>query len=156
MARRPGTEFVLDDQICFALYSASRAMTGAYRGGLARLGLTYTQYVVLLLLWEHGSLPMGSLCERLHLDSATLSPLLKRMTAQQLVTRRRLPDDERTVEITLAPAGQALRDRARAVQAGVEQATGLAPDELAAMRSDLHRLAARLRDHAVLDQAREA
>jgi MarR family transcriptional regulator, organic hydroperoxide resistance regulator len=152
MAPRPGTEFVLDDQICFALYSASRAMTSAYRAGLARLGLTYTQYVVLLLLWEHGSLPMGRLCERLHLDSATLSPLLKRMTAQKLITRRRLPDDERTVEITLTPAGRALRDGAAAVQAEVEEATGLAPGELAAVRTDLHRLAGRLRT----EQARHA
>ncbi len=151
MARGPAgsttpSDFTLDDQLCFALYTASRAMTSAYRDGLARVGLTYTQYVVLLLLWEHDSLPMAQLSERLHLDSATLSPLLKRMAAQRLVTRRRSTGDERMVEISCTPNGHALRDRVRALQAQVEQDTGLTGGELATMRADLHRLAARLRE----------
>ncbi len=121
-------------------------MTAAYREGLSRVGLTYTQYVVLLLLWEHDSLPMGQLCERLHLDSATLSPLLKRMAGQGLVTRKRSLEDERIVKITCTNAGHELRDRVRAVQADVELSTGLSGEELATMRTDLHRVAARLRD----------
>lgn len=153
MARRPAPDFTLDDQLCFALYTASRAMTSAYRDGLSRHGLTYTQYVVLLLLWEHGSLPMGRLCERLHLDSATLSPLLKRMEGQGLVTRRRSPDDERVVEVTCTAAGHELRDGVRLVQAEVEHATGLTREELVIMRDDLHRMAARLRESTALDQA---
>ncbi|MDN5860004.1 MAG: MarR family transcriptional regulator [Pseudonocardia sp.] len=146
MARRSLSEFTLDDQLCFALYSASRAMTAAYRDGLARLGLTYTQYVVMLLLWEHGTLSMSRLGERLHLDSATLSPVIKRMATQRLVTRRRSAHDERNVEITCTSTGHALRDRVRAVQAAVEQRSGLSGGELATMRADLHRLAARLRE----------
>jgi MarR family transcriptional regulator, organic hydroperoxide resistance regulator len=146
MGRGPELDFTLDDQLCFALYTASRAMTSAYRDGLSRVGLTYTQYLVLLLLWEHNSLPVGQLGERLHLDSATLSPLLKRMAAQRLVTRRRSPRDERMVEITCTTTGHALRDRVRDVQAQVEHDTGLTGGELATMRADLRRLAARLRE----------
>jgi MarR family transcriptional regulator, organic hydroperoxide resistance regulator len=156
MARRPDPDFTLDHQLCFALYAASRAMTAAYRQGLSRAGLTYPQYVVLLLLWEHGSLPMGQLCQRLHLDSATLSPLLKRMAAQGLITRSRSPADERAVEVTCTAAGHELRGRARVVQAEVELSTGLSGAELAAMRTDLHRVAARLRDHQALTRARQA
>lgn len=145
MAFRPGSDLVLDDQLCFALYTASRAMTSAYRDGLGQLGLTYTQYLVLLLLWEHDSLPMSRIGERLHLDSATLSPLLKRMAQQQLLTRTRSVADERTVEISCTAAGRELRERVRAVQARVEQSTELSGRELAIMRTDLHRLADQLR-----------
>jgi MarR family transcriptional regulator, organic hydroperoxide resistance regulator len=152
MALRTETDFVLDEQLCFALHSASRAMTNAYRDGLRELGLTYTQYAVLLLLWEHRSLPMGRLAERLHLDSATLTPLLKRMAGQRLVVRERSPDDERVVVVTCTPAGHALRERARVVQARVERATGLDGRELAALRADLHLLAARLRAHTSSDR----
>ena len=143
-----GTEFTLDQQICFALYSASRAMTAAYRVGLAPLGLTYPQYVVLLQLWEHDTLPMGVLSDRLHLDSATLSPLLKRLTTMGLVERRRRVADERVVDVHCTPAGHALRERARAVQAEVELATRLTPGELGQLRDELHRLGQDLRDYA--------
>ena len=156
MAFHPDPDFTLDEQICFALYSASRAMTSAYRAGLEQLGLTYTQYVVLLLLWEHGSLSLSQLGERLHLDSATLSPLLKRMADQHLVTRMRSSNDERIVEISCTAAGHDLRDRVRTVQAQVELATGLSKPELASMRADLHRLAGRLRDHILVTQPRRA
>lgn len=157
MASRPDSEdLVLDDQICFALYSASRAMTGAYRDGLHWVGLTYPQYVVLLLLWEHDSLPVNRLCERLDLDSSTLSPLLKRMAGQQLVTRSRSSQDERIVEIACTPAGHALRERVRAVQAEVQRCTGLSAEDLATLRTDLHRLAARLRGRPLLGRTRDA
>lgn len=145
MTGETGTDFTLDDQLCFALYNASRAVTAAYRTGLAPLGLSYTQYVVLLLLWEQGSLPMGVLCERLHLDSATLSPLLKRLEARGLVTRERRVADERVVDVTCTAAGHALREPVRAVQADVEAATGLGAGELAALREELARVADRLR-----------
>jgi len=152
---RSESDFTLDDQLCFALYTASRAMTSAYRARLSRVGLTYTQYVVLLLLWEHDSLPMGQLCERLHLDSATLSPLLKRMAGQRLVTRTRSADDERIVEVTCTTAGHQLRDHVRTIQAEVEVSTGLSGEELATMRADLHRLAARLRDRSAMSHAHQ-
>lgn len=143
-ADRP--DFILDEQLCFALHTASRAMTAAYRPLLAEIGLTYSQYAVMLVLWEHRSVTLGVLCERLQLDSGTLSPLLKRLESQGLVTKRRRQQDERTVQLTLTPAGQALRDRAAAVQADVEHACGLARSDLVDMRSDLHALAARLRE----------
>ena len=83
----------LDRQLCFALYSASRAMTAAYRPILTELNLTYPQYLVLLVLWEKDGMSVGAIGERLHLDSGTLTPVLKRMEAQKLVSRRRGEDD---------------------------------------------------------------
>jgi len=138
-------DFVLDDQLCFALHSASRAMTGCYRPLLEEIGLTYSQYAVMLVLWEHESVPMGFLCGRLQLDTGTLSPLLKRLESEKLLVRRRRSDDERVVQLTLTTAGRALRDRAAQAQARVQDATGLDADELATMRDDLTALAARLR-----------
>ncbi|MBC8090857.1 MAG: MarR family transcriptional regulator [Pseudonocardia sp.] len=146
MTAGPEADFTLDEQLCFALYSASRAMTGAYRDRLATVGLSYTQYVVLLLLWEHHSLPMSQLGKRLHLDSATLSPVLQRMAAAQLITRTRSNHDERTVQITCTDSGHALRERVRAVQSEVRAGTGLSEADLVVMREDLHRVANRLRD----------
>ena len=98
----------LDRQLCFALYSASRAMTAAYRPILTELNLTYPQYLVLLVLWEEGRVTVGRLGERLQLDSGTLSPLLKRLEANGFVRRERSLDDERLVDVTLTPAGRRL------------------------------------------------
>lgn len=145
MAASGESDFALDEQLCFALYSAGRAMTGAYRDRLAQIGLSYTQYVVLLVLWEHRTLLMSQLGERLHLDSATLSPVLKRMAERGLIIRTRSTGDERHVEITCTDAGEELRERARLVQADVQRDTGLSNDDLVVMREDLHRLANRLR-----------
>ena len=141
----------LDQQLCFALYSASRAMTGAYRAGLAGLGLTYPQYVVLLVLWEVDSVSMGELSRRLNLDSATLSPLLKRLEQRGLITRRRSTTDERTVKLACTPEGHALEASVRAVQREAQRATGLTSTELADLRDDLHRVAGRLREHESSD-----
>lgn len=137
--------FTLDQQLCFALHSASRAVTGAYRGGLAELGLTYTQYLTLLLLWEEQQLSLGELGRRLDLDSATLSPVVKRLEAHGLVSRQRSTEDERRVTVACTPAGHELKAAAYEVQQQVERATGLSAVEIAALRSDLHRLADRLR-----------
>lgn len=139
-------DFVLDEQICFALHAASRAMTGCYRPLLDELGITYTQYVALLVLWEHETVTLGFLCTELQLDTGTLSPLLKRLEGQGLLTRRRRVEDERTVQLTVTPAGIALRDRAAAAQSRVQESTGLHPAELAQMRRTLHELTARLRN----------
>jgi DNA-binding MarR family transcriptional regulator len=146
------SDFVLDEQLCFALHSASRAMTGCYRPLLEDIGLTYSQYAVMLVLWEHGSVSLGVLSGRLQLDSGTLSPLLKRLEAEGLITRQRRREDERTMQLTLTPAGWGLRDRAAAVQSRVQEATGLTPTELAAMRDDLNALAARLRAARLLPE----
>lgn len=137
--------FVLDEQLCFALHSASRAMTGCYRPLLAEVGVTYSQYAVLLVLWETPSVPLGELGRRLELDSGTLSPLLKRLEAGGLLRRERRSEDERTLQVTLTDAGAALRARAEAAQHQVVARTGLQPAELAALRGDLTALAARLR-----------
>jgi len=144
------SDFVLDEQLCFALHTASRAMTGCYRPLLEAMGLTYSQYAVMLVLWEHDSVTLGVLCSRLQLDTGTLSPLLKRLDAQGLLTRQRRAEDERTVQLTLTPKGRALWERAAAARAQVVQDTGLAPQELGGLRDQLHVLAARLRsvDHA--------
>lgn len=140
------TDLVLDEQLCFALHAASRAMTGCYRPLLDAIGLTYSQYAVMLVLWERDSVTLGVLCQRLQLDTGTLSPLLKRLENEGLVTRRRRVEDERTVQITLTAAGRALRERAAAAQARVEWATGLTRAELVEMRDALHALTGRLRE----------
>ncbi len=108
----------LDQQICFSLNSAVRAFNGVYRVVLKDLGLTYPQYLVMLVLWEDGTLPVKRLGERLRLDSGTLSPLLKRLEAAGLVHRERSARDERSVEVRLTEEGAALR----------EQGAGAAPD----------------------------
>lgn len=106
-------ELELDNQICFALYDTSRAVIRAYGPVLDALGLTYPQYLVMLVLWEaEGPLPVGELVRALHLDTGTLTPLLKRLVQQGLVERNRDPQDERRVLITLTPAGRDLRSRA--------------------------------------------
>jgi DNA-binding MarR family transcriptional regulator len=142
-ASRP--DFVLDEQLCFALHAATRAMTSCYRPLLDGIGLTYSQYAVMLVLWEQESVTLGVLCARLQLDTGTLSPLLKRLAAEGLVTRRRRAEDERTVQLTLTQQGRQLEERAAAIQARVQESTGMRPAELAELRDDLHALAARLR-----------
>jgi len=140
----------LDEQLCFALYSASRAVTRAYAPLLEPLGLTYPQYLVLLVLWERDGVPIKQLGERLALDSGTLTPLVKRLAAQGLVARRRGEDDERVVRIHLTAAGRALRSKARKVpmelacRAGYDLATERAMRELVRLRDELTALARRL------------
>src|SRR6185503_13889386 len=112
MTALPAPSVALDDQLCFALYAASRAVTARYRPMLDLLGLTYPQYLVMMLLWESDHQTVGQLGARLALDSGTLSPLLKRLTAAGLVTRHRRIEDERSVSISLTAAGRALRDKA--------------------------------------------
>jgi DNA-binding MarR family transcriptional regulator len=138
-------DFVLGGQLCFALHDASRAMTAAYRPQLAAIGLTYTQYAVLLVLWDRPEVSFRELAAAMHMDSATLSPLLRRMADNGHLARSRSGVDERTVTITLSEAGADLRDPAQRVQAEVERATGLSRGELVALRDQLHALADRLR-----------
>ncbi len=133
---------LLDDQLCFALYAASRAVTGLYRPLLDRLGLTYPQYLVMLVLWEHDASAVKELCAVLHLDYGTLSPLLKRLESTGLVRRERRADDERSVQITLTEAGAALREEARAVPQVIGRAMGLSEDEVLGLRAALRKLTA--------------
>lgn len=120
---------LLDDQLCFALYAASRAVTARYRPLLDELGLTYPQYLVMLVLWEQDSISVRDLGTALQLESSTLSPLLKRLEAGGLLRRERRPDDERSVAIRLTEAGAKLRERARAVPPAIDAAMGLTPEQ---------------------------
>jgi DNA-binding MarR family transcriptional regulator len=124
----------VDQQLCFALYSASRAMTAAYRPVLTEMNLTYPQYLVMLVLWEEGHVTVGRLGERLQLDSGTLSPLLKRLEANGFVQRERSRHDERLVEVTLTPAGRRLEGRAQCIPEELGSATGMTQQEAADLR----------------------
>lgn len=130
----------LDHQLCFALYSASLAMTKLYKPLLEPLGLTYPQYLVMLVLWQDDGLGVSELGERLQLDSGTLTPLLKRLEAAGLVQRLRDVEDERRVRVQLTAAGRALKARARAVPEAVACASGCRLDELAALTTRLKAL----------------
>jgi len=140
----------LDRQICFSLNAASRAFGGVYRTLLKDLGLTYPQYLVMLVLWEDGELPVKRLGERLRLDSGTLSPLLKRLEAAGLVQRERSARDERSVRVRPTDAGTELRERAALVPRRIAAATGFDLAEIEDMRARLDRLTTAL-DRAALD-----
>ncbi|MFF9641373.1 MarR family winged helix-turn-helix transcriptional regulator [Kitasatospora aureofaciens] len=142
----------LDQQICFSLNAASRAFGGVYRVLLRDLGLTYPQYLVMLVLWEDGELPVKRIGERLRLDSGTLSPLLKRLETAGLVRRERSQEDERSVTVTLTAEGSALRGRAGQVPRRLLAATGLPVEDLAALRELLDRVTVAL-DSADVDPA---
>ncbi|MFK4110832.1 MarR family winged helix-turn-helix transcriptional regulator [Streptomyces sp. NPDC002176] len=130
----------LDRQICFSLNAASRAFNGVYRVLLKDLGLTYPQYLVMLVLWERGGLPVKQLGEHLRLDSGTLSPLLKRLEGAGLVRRERSASDERSVRVSLTGEGVALRERALEVPRRIAAATGADPAEIGELRERLDRL----------------
>ena len=135
---------VLDDQLCFALYSTGLAMTKVYRKLLRKLDLTYPQYLVMLVLWEKDEQPVSEIGARLFLDSATLTPLLKRLEAAGFVTRTRSAADERQVVVALSPAGRALEQEAAAIYEGVLCATGCPPSQLAAIKVQLDMLRGKL------------
>lgn len=130
----------LDDLLCFDLYAASRAVTARYRPLLDPLGLTYPQYLVMVVLWEGSPVTMRELGDRLHLDSGTLSPLVRRLQDDGLVAKRRRPEDERSVEISLTAEGRALRRRAVKVPQQMGEAMGLDADGLDALRTVLQQL----------------
>jgi len=140
----------LDQHLCFALYSASRAMTAAYRPVLTEMNLTYPQYLVLLVLWEaadeagpdgEARVTVGHLGERLHLDSGTLSPLLKRLEANGFVRRERSRADERLVEVTLTESGLELEERAQCIPGQLFSSTGMTEGDAADLREAVQRLA---------------
>ncbi|MGW5636850.1 MarR family winged helix-turn-helix transcriptional regulator [Streptomyces sp. NPDC003832] len=130
----------LDRQICFSLHAAARAFNGVYRVTLKDLGLTYPQYLVMLVLWEHGDMPVKRLGEHLRLDSGTLSPLLKRLEAAGLLRRERSTRDERSVEVRLTGEGSALRERALEVPRRIAAATGFDVAEIGDLRTRLDAL----------------
>lgn len=144
----PGSELLkLDRQMCFALYSASLAMTKLYKPVLSDIGLTYPQYLVMLVLWEQDGITVSTLKERLHLDYGTLTPLIKRLEKQELLTRTRPPEDERQVLIHLTARGYSLRDRAQPVPEHVAEASGCSLVELEDLKNQLNALRQRLHSH---------
>ncbi|GHK02507.1 MarR family transcriptional regulator [Streptomyces sp. Y2F8-2] len=134
---------LLDDQLCFALYAAQRAVTAVYRPLLEDLGLTYPQYLVLLVLWERGETTVKELAAALRLDYGTVSPLLKRLQAAGLVRRERSARDERSVLVAVTARGEELRERAARVPGAVLTATGLDAPGIARLREELWLLAER-------------
>ncbi|MFD4409754.1 MarR family winged helix-turn-helix transcriptional regulator [Streptomyces sp. NPDC058466] len=139
----PAGSLLLDDQLCFALYAAARAVTAAYRPLLEDLGLTYPQYLVLLVLWERGETTVKALAAALHLDYGTVSPLLKRLESAGLVRRERSARDERSVLVALTGRGELLRERATEVPQALLTATGVSGAEVARLRGELWRLTER-------------
>ena len=135
----------LEDQLCFAMYAASRAMTAAYAPLLDELGLTYPQYLVLLVLWAEDGQRVSQIGDRLHLDSATLTPLLKRLEANGLVARIRDVADERRVHLSLTAAGRRLKARAAAVPACLMAASQCSIEELVALTQQLPQLRDRVK-----------
>ncbi|MDI1273180.1 MarR family transcriptional regulator [Polaromonas sp.] len=134
----------LDNQLCFALYSTSLAMTKLYKPLLDELGLTYPQYLAMLVLWEKDGLTVSELSERLFLDSGTLTPLLKRLEASGLVSRLRDVQDERRVHITLTTAGRKLKSRAAGIPGCVLSATQCSIPELVTLTQQVQALRQRL------------
>lgn len=134
----------LDDQLCFAFYACSRGIMKLYRPLLQELGLTYTQYITLLALWEQDAVTVKELGSRLFLDSGTLTPLLKKLEAMELLTRMRDPKDERNVIITLTEKGQALRHQAQEIPCKLYENTDVNPEDIQAqltqIRGFLHKL----------------
>lgn len=134
------------EMICFALYSTAQAMQNTYSNLLADLDLTYPQYLVILVLWEsEASMTVGSLGDALHLESNTLTPLLKRLEKAEFVTRRRVHTDERRVSVELTAKGRALRERAMKIPDCVKTQTGLNKQELAELTHQLTQLSQKLR-----------
>lgn len=134
----------LDDQLCFALYAASRSVMGAYRAGLAELGLTYPQYLAMLAIWEADGSTVSALGRALALDSGTLSPILRRLRAAGYVRKERDSDDERIVRVYLTGDGAELERRVESVRVAVESSTGLTAAEFVDLRAALHTLRARV------------
>ena len=140
MSRKDERALKLDAQLCFPLYAASNLLTRLYRPLLDELGLTYPQYLVMLVLWERAPASVGELSAKLYLDSGTLTPLLKRLEAGDLVRRQRSVADERRVEVSLTSNGQALKKRALEVPGAMACRLGLGNERFIGLRAELRAL----------------
>jgi len=135
---------LLDQQLCFSVYSTSLAMTQAYKPLLEDIGLTYPQYLVMLVLWERDGITVKSLAEQLSQDSGSVTPVVKRLEAEGLLLRMRDPQDERNLALTLTPKGRALKEKGARVNQAFAKVCGLSTGELAALRSSMAQLRSRL------------
>jgi len=141
-------KLTLENHVCFALHVLSRQITNLYRPLLEQLDLTYPQYLVMLLLWEHEQLSVKELGERLTLDSGTLTPLLKRMEQKGLVTRQRDPSDERLVQIRITQPGQALKEAAERIPAALAKELPISAAEAEQLKTQVDGLLNRLGHHS--------
>ena len=130
----------LENQLCFPLYAAARSITNLYTPHLKELGLTYTQYIVFLVLWEKDGVPVGEICDRLMLDNGTLSPLLKKMEQEGYLTRQRSKNDERIVTITLTKEGRELQKKAKDIPLKVGGCVRLTPEKAKTLYSLLYEI----------------
>ena len=126
---------LLEDQLCFPLYACAKEVVRQYRKPLGKLGLTYTQYIVMMVLWEQGGLTEGELGKRVHLDSGTLAPLLKRLEKQGFVNRTRPENNERKLCLTLTEEGKALQERAKDIPCTMEGCLALSTEELRQLKA---------------------
>lgn len=138
----------LDSMLCFAIYATGHGFTRFYKPRLEALDLTYPQYLVLIVLWERDDITVNTLGNRLFLDSGTITPLVKRLEARGLVSRKRDEDDERQVRIRLTPEGRALQDKALAVPLTIARGTGLTREDVDRLRAELLTLRDRLDSQA--------
>lgn len=145
----------LDQQLCFSLYAASRAMTAAYAPLLAPLGLTYPQYLVMLVLWEADGVSVNDIGRRLQLDSGTLTPLLKKLEASGLVVRTRDDVDARVVRLTLTRAGKALEKKAQTIPKALACQFGVSLPAIVRLREELSALTRSLREANAEANAKE-
>ncbi|AZC52161.1 MarR family winged helix-turn-helix transcriptional regulator [Pseudomonas chlororaphis] len=139
-------DLLLDNQLCFALHSTSLLMTKVYKPLLQELGLTYPQYLAMMVLWEQDGLTVGEISSRLLTDPGSLTPLLKRLEAEGLLSRTRSSEDERVVIIELTEQGRALHGRARGVPQCILGASGLTLEQLRKLQADLLNLRGHLQD----------
>lgn len=131
---------MLENQLCFPLYAASREVVKKYKPFLDPLGLTYTQYIVMMVLWEHKTISVKALGERLYLDSGTLTPLCKKLEAEGYVSRARDPQDERSLLVSLTPKGQALKAQAQDIPAKVGACIPLSPHDAISLYGLLYQI----------------
>lgn len=130
----------LENQLCFPLYAAARGIVKLYTPFLSQIGLTYTQYITMMVLWENKQMGVKALGQSLYLDSGTLTPLLKKLEQQGLVTRRRAPEDERNLVVSITPKGEALREMALVIPAQMQGCIHLNPQEAGTLYQLLYKL----------------
>ena len=148
----PYDSLKLKNQLCFPLYAASREIVRMYTPYLTPLDLTYTQYIAMMVIWEQKSVLVKELGRILHLDSGTLTPVLKKLEARGYITRRRLPGDERNVVIEPTEDGMTLRERAKSVPAQVGKCVGLLPDEAVTLYTLLYKLLGSLESEVIQER----
>ena len=136
----PSETLLLKNQLCFPLYACAREMVKKYKPYLEQVGLTYTQYITMMVLWEQRTVTAKELGQRLYLDSGTLTPLLKRMESKGLLTRQRDPVDERSLRVTITDAGDALRERAIEIPHRMAELVCLTPEESNTLYKLLYKL----------------